>query len=352
MAFAAKLQKLRADVNAAVDLCNGLGGKAEKAKSAAVPTPLPELLENVVDACRAHRKRKREADDYGRVGDEEIVALSRHTENYALSPYSKFLWYVPRLVNVVSLAEAVPAEGSGVTLPLDLRTIAARCRGAFYAPARFAAVQLAFSQPRSRILIFHTGRLVGTGTTGHAAARAAIVRAQRQLALEAGVRLNIQSFQVINTVGAVSLRASLNCDAFASAHSSDAHYDKASFVGLAWRPPRESLCCEIYSTGKGKCVWQTFPCGANPMLTFPFRPQSPRLRRPAPAPRQLLAHASRCRAAAPSTCPSEISASFSPHQSCSASRRATPCCPKFPRSCSASTAKTRSQPPKTRPRPL
>ena len=61
MAFAAKLQKLRADVNAAVDLCNGLGGKAEKAKGAAAPTPLPELLEHVVDACRAHRKRKREA---------------------------------------------------------------------------------------------------------------------------------------------------------------------------------------------------------------------------------------------------------------------------------------------------
>ena len=54
-----------------------------------------------------------------------------------------------------------------------------------------------------------------------------------------------------NTVGAVSLRASLNCDAFASAHSADAHYDPASFVGLAWRPPRESLCCEIYSTGRG-----------------------------------------------------------------------------------------------------
>ena len=49
----------------------------------------------------------------------------------------------------------------------------------------------------------------------------------------------------------MSLRASLNCDAFAASHSADAHYDRASFVGLAWRPPRESICCEIYSTGKG-----------------------------------------------------------------------------------------------------
>ena len=86
-------------------------------------------------------------------------------------------------------------------------------------------------------------RCRGTGTTGSIAARVAITRAQRQLAVEAGIHLNIQSFQVFNSVGAVNLKASLNCDAFASNHSADAHYDRASFVGLAWRPPRESLCC-------------------------------------------------------------------------------------------------------------
>ena len=72
-----------------------------------------------------------------------------------------------------------------------------------------------------------------TGTTGSIAARVAITRAQRQLAVEAGIHLNIQSFQVFNSVGAVNLKASLNCDAFASNHSADAHYDRASFVGLA-----------------------------------------------------------------------------------------------------------------------
>lgn len=39
--------------------------------------------------------------------------------------------------------------------------------------------------------------------------------------------------QVINEVGAVSLRATLNCDAFATEHSSTSHFDKSSFVGLA-----------------------------------------------------------------------------------------------------------------------
>ena len=96
-----------------------------------------------------------------------------------------------------------------------------------------------------------TGRLVGTGTDSAMAARLAISRAQRQLSVEAGVHLKIRSFQVINSVGAMSLRATLNCDGFAAAHSATSHYDRSSFVGLAWRPRGEDICCEVYSTGRG-----------------------------------------------------------------------------------------------------
>ena len=108
-----------------------------------------------------------------------------------------------------------------------------------------------------------TGRLVGTGTGGAAAARTAIGRAQLQLAEEANVHLHVRNFavrlfvscetrtsnaennhaQVINQVGAASLRATLNCDAFAREHSAESHFDRSSFVGLAWRPPREHICC-------------------------------------------------------------------------------------------------------------
>ena len=187
MPYAEKLRRVRADINAAVELENRLGGKPQLLKSSAEPTPLPELLNRSVDACRAERKRKRDADGHGgdgrgRVSDDELVALARHAKNYALAPYRKFLHYVPRLVNVVSLAEAVPAEGSGVTLPLDVRLIASRCRGAFYAPSRFAAVQLAFSQPRSRILIFHTGHFVGTGANSASnTARASLTSVRPQV---------------------------------------------------------------------------------------------------------------------------------------------------------------------------
>ena len=115
--------------------------------------------------------------------------------------------------------------GSGLTLPLDLHAIGARCTNAYYAPKRFAAVQLAFSNPRCRVLVFHTGRLVGTGArfgstrptpsrrapclysclrctgcSGPMAARMAILKAARQLAVEAKVYVHIRKFSVINQV--------------------------------------------------------------------------------------------------------------------------------------------------------
>ena len=120
--------------------------------------------------------------------------------------------------------------GSGHTLPLDLHAIAARLTNAYYAPKRFAAVQVAFNNSRSRVLIFHTGRLVGTGCAGPMQARLAILKAVRQLAVEAKVYLHIRKFSVINQVGAVSIGAKLDCDAFASTHSATSHYDRASFV--------------------------------------------------------------------------------------------------------------------------
>ena len=47
------------------------------------------------------------------------------------------------------------------------------------------------------------------------------------------MHLHVRNFSVINSVGAVSLRATLNCDAFAKEHSSESHFDRSSFVGLA-----------------------------------------------------------------------------------------------------------------------
>lgn len=244
------LEALRNDLITCHALEDSLRGKGKNGKQDARARTVPVILEECQSACAAVRKRVREEEGVEDLSDAGLCKQTRFTDSMGLGPYARFLWYVPRLVNCVTLAEALPVPGSGLKLPLDLRHIASRCAGAYYAPRRFAAVQLAYSSPRCRVLVFHTGRLVGTGCSGSGAARLAIARAQRQLAEEANIHIFIRCFSVINQVGAVSLRASLNCEGFASAHSSSSHFDRASFVGLAWRPPNEKICCEIYSTGR------------------------------------------------------------------------------------------------------
>ena len=207
---------------------------------------LKEALQSAVTRCRFERKRKREEAPQIDIGDERMLEAARFTDGIPLANYTQILHLVPRLVNVVTLAEAVPVPGSGLTLPLDLHAIGARCTNAYYAPKRFAAVQLAFSNPRCRVLVFHTGRLVGTGCAGPMAARMCILKAARQMAIEANVHVHIRKFSVINQVGAVSIDAKLSCDAFASTHSATSHYDRASFVGLAWRPGGETICCGAF----------------------------------------------------------------------------------------------------------
>lgn len=199
---------------------------------------------------RAKRQRQANCDEPRDVSDAALSAAARFTDQWALAPYEPYMQYVPRVVNVVTLAEARAVPGTSTSLPLDLSAIATRCRGAYYAPRRFSAVQLAFTQPRCRVLVFHTGRVVGTGCAGEHEARVALLRAQRSLREDAGIYVTMSAFAVINQVGACALNATLQCDAFAQCHSATAHYDARSFVGLAWRPTSEAICCEVYATGR------------------------------------------------------------------------------------------------------
>lgn len=62
-----------------------------------------EVAEKCVEACRASRKRYHE--ENGPKPDTSDAALSQYakfTDHNALHAYRQFLWYAPRLVNVVS----------------------------------------------------------------------------------------------------------------------------------------------------------------------------------------------------------------------------------------------------------
>lgn len=209
-----------------------------------------QLEEQLIGADDDHDGRDEEMDvEWTPRCDDALRQMCRFTDPLPLSAYSHNLTRVPRLVNVVTLVDVEAVAGSGTRMPLDLAHIARSCNGAYFAPAKFAAVQLALSNPRCRVLVFHTGRLVGTGTTSHTSARLAIMLVRRRLATQANVHLRIKSYDVINTVGAVCLNASFSCESFARDHTSTSMLDRSSFVGLVWRPKRCPVRLEVYSTG-------------------------------------------------------------------------------------------------------
>lgn len=249
------MNQLFEDLVCEMDTCSTIdavtSGKSSLTNKRDFTSNATDMAKSVVESVATNR-RKRGHPDTIQVSDEMLSTHARYTDELALGLFRPFLGYVPRLVNVVTLAEAFPMEGSNLKLPLDLNLIASRCTGAYFAPKRFSAVQLAYTNPRARVLIFHTGRFVGTGTSGPMAARLGIARAQHQLSQEAGLHLHIKNFSVINQVGACNLNATLECNGFANAHPHDSHYDQQSFVGLAWRPAGECICCEVYSTGRAK----------------------------------------------------------------------------------------------------
>ena len=162
--------RLASDVATTLQMENAMSGKSDPkvAKSAlksnkesddlpfrvasAPPRDPVEILRTVLKNCK--RKRKSMQSEELEIDDYRLSQLSRFTDKFNLTPYTRFLHYVPRLVNVVTLAEAIPVANTGVTLPLNLRHIAARCKNAYYAPKKFSAVQLAYSEPRCRVLVF------------------------------------------------------------------------------------------------------------------------------------------------------------------------------------------------------
>jgi hypothetical protein len=223
--------------------CKGIDSLIAGKSNAISFDALKQRTERIVGDLRAaylEHLANRPVDD---LSDEHVQSYARYTDGMPLKDYENALDLVPELVNLVSLADALPLDGS--SLPLDLKKIAVRCKGAVYfAPRRFTAVQLAFDEPRSRVLLFRThalspshclllligfhlvcadtGRVVGTGmlldallllccrksdsepTFAHCvagcdsptAAKLAVARALKTIAMEAGVHVAVRRFAV------------------------------------------------------------------------------------------------------------------------------------------------------------
>ena len=149
------------DVASATSMDLAMSGKKSKVQGSKRKAPEPDvkpedtirITKRVLKRCKQYRSncaKPKQPDTSDRV----LFAASEFTDKFKLQPYEKVLHLVPRLVNCVTLSEAIPVEGTGGSLPLDLHRIAACCKNAYYAPRRFSAVQLAYSEPRCRVLVF------------------------------------------------------------------------------------------------------------------------------------------------------------------------------------------------------
>lgn len=126
-----------------------LTGKAHAMPKSNVEGRATALCKEMHDAYLEHIATKPIED----LSDDYLRSFTRYTDGLPLKDYENCLDLVPTLVNLVSLADALPLDGSG--LPFNLKKIAAACKSAVYfAPRRFTAVQLAFDEPRSRVLLF------------------------------------------------------------------------------------------------------------------------------------------------------------------------------------------------------
>ncbi len=138
---------LKTDVAASLQLESTLRGKNAGADEVLTRSSGP-LLQSLLSESRKVRKRQEdEGPPAPDTSDHGISQWTRFTDGSALEKYGRFLHYVPRLVNIVTLAEALPVPGGGATLPLDLAAIASRCTGSYYAPRRFAVRDFFFPAP-------------------------------------------------------------------------------------------------------------------------------------------------------------------------------------------------------------
>ena len=122
--------------------------------------PRPELaaasrasLKRCFEALPEQSKRTKTQPEFD-LSDSALSRTAWMTDSLQLAPYANFFHLAPRLVNCVTLGEATAEPGTGTVLPLNLRSVASKLTNAYFAPRRFAAIQLSYAAPRSRVLLF------------------------------------------------------------------------------------------------------------------------------------------------------------------------------------------------------
>eukprot|EP00053_Salpingoeca_punica_P004741 m.50702 g.50702 ORF g.50702 m.50702 type:complete len:199 (-) comp12928_c0_seq1:328-924(-) len=133
--------------------------------------------------------------------------------------------------------------------PLQLKDIALHARNAEYNPKRFSAVVMRIREPRSTALVFHTGKMVCTGTKSEEQAYHAS-RKYARIIQKLGFPVVFKDFKVQNMVASSDVRFPVRLEGLAVSHPMFCSYEPEIFPGLVYRMQKPKLVLLIFVSGK------------------------------------------------------------------------------------------------------
>jgi transcription initiation factor TFIID TATA-box-binding protein len=136
---------------------------------------------------------------------------------------------------------------------LDLEALAGDLADTTYDPDQFPGITYQLEDPKATILLFRSGKLIGTGAESVEDGYAAIDRAAevlRDLGLQVPDELDVE---IQNIVSTADLGSSLNLNAIAIGFGLEhIEYEPEQFPGLVYRLPERD--CVVLLFGSGKVV--------------------------------------------------------------------------------------------------
>jgi transcription initiation factor TFIID TATA-box-binding protein len=138
---------------------------------------------------------------------------------------------------------------------LDLKTVAFALEGAEYAPDQFPGVIFRLKQPKTAILLFHSGKIVCTGGKSMRQVVESI-RIVSEMVRKAGQKiLKNPKIQVQNIVATADLGSEVNLNSIAVTLGLDrVEYEPEQFPGLVCRLDEPRVVVLLFGSGKLVCT--------------------------------------------------------------------------------------------------
>jgi transcription initiation factor TFIID TATA-box-binding protein len=175
----------------------------------------------------------------------------------------------------------------------DLRSIALTLDGAEYEPTQFPGLIYRLKEPRTAILLFHSGKVVCTGGKSRKQVEDAIRIVSAEIRKSGQKVIERPKIQVQNIVATSNLGSQIDLTSVAVAFGLDrVEYEPEQFPGLVFRLDEPRVVMLLFGSGKLVCTGALRPsdvdvavrkvmkelqtAGALPQARAPAPPETPR----------------------------------------------------------------------------